>query len=130
MSSIMHNAVYNSRIEGMLTPSSSRLGRLLLILSMLLLATTALAQDWAVGEQQLAAKILAVTSARAINVEVSNRSSLSTASADDVRRGLLTQLAAWGALRQCRAGCGKRASFTFGGSAELCMGSGCSRGHE
>ena len=97
MSSIMHNAVYNSRIEGMLTPSSSRLGRLLLILSMLLLATTALAQDWAVGEQQLAAKILAVTSARAINVEVSNRSSLSTASADDVRRGLLTQLAALGA---------------------------------
>jgi hypothetical protein len=97
MSSIMHNAVYNSRIEGMLTPSSSRLGRLLLILPMLLLATTALAQDWAVGEQQLAAKILAVTSARAITVEVSNRSSLSTASADEVRRGLLTQLAALGA---------------------------------
>jgi hypothetical protein len=98
MSSIMHNAVYNSRIVGMLTPSSSRLGRLLLILPMLLLATTALAQDWAaVGEQQLAAKILATTSARAMNVEVSNRSSLRAPSADDVRRGLLAQLAALGA---------------------------------
>jgi hypothetical protein len=97
MSSITHNAVYNSRIVGMLTPSSSRLGRLVLILPMLLVATTALAQDWAIGEQQLAAKILSATSARAMNVEVSNRSSLSAASADDVRRGLLTQLAALGA---------------------------------
>jgi len=98
----MHNAVYNSRIVGMLTPSSFRLGRLLLILLMLillvpLLAMAALAQDWVAGEQQLAAKILAATSARAINVEVSNRSSLSTASADEVRRGLLSQLAASGA---------------------------------
>jgi hypothetical protein len=97
MSSITHNAVYNSRIVGMLTPSSSRLGRLVLILPMLLVATTALAQDWAIGEQQLAAKILSATSARAMNVEVSNRSSLNAASADDVRRGLLTQLAALGA---------------------------------
>lgn len=97
MSSVTHHAVYNSRIVGMLKPSSSRLGRLLLILPMLLLVTTALAQDWAAGEQQLAAKILAVTSARAMTVEVSNRSSLGTASADDVRRGLLTHLAALGA---------------------------------
>ncbi len=95
---LTHNAVYNSRIEGMLTPSSSRLGRLLLILPILLLATTALAQNWAVRR----------TAARRQNIGGHQRPDdrrsksrtvrrLSTASADDIRRGLLTQLAALGA---------------------------------
>ncbi len=96
MSRAMHNAVYNSRIAGMPTPYSSRLVRSVFLLPILLLAATAWAQNWASAEEELAAKIVAVTGARTISVEVSNRSSLSAAGADDVRRGLLTQLAARG----------------------------------
>src|SRR5713101_2568767 len=95
------NAVYNSRIAGMLTPSSFRRVGFVLILPILLLAATAWGQNWAGAEEQLAAKIVAVTGTRTIAVEVSNRSSfgnpgLGAATADDIRRGLLTQLAARG----------------------------------
>ena len=48
-------------------------------------------------EEQLAARIVAAAGAKTMNVEVVNRSSLSAASADEVRRNLLTQLAALGA---------------------------------
>ena len=85
----------------MLTPTSSWLIRFLLIIVqafflVLLLAATAWAQNWPGAEEQLARKIAAVTGPKTIAVEVSNRSSLSTAGAEDVRRGLLTQLAALG----------------------------------
>lgn len=97
MSGARHNAVYNSRILHMFRPSSSRhVGSLLFVL-VLLPATTAWAQDWTGAEQQLAGKIVAVAGSRPMIVEVSNRSSLGTATADDIRRGLLTQLAAMGA---------------------------------
>src|ERR1700680_4928085 len=97
MSRATDNAVYNLRIAGMFTPSSFRLIRLVLILPILLLAATACGQNWAGAEEQFAAKIVAVTGPRTMTVEVSNRSSLGTTNADDIRRGLLTQLAALGA---------------------------------
>ncbi len=94
MSRAPHNAVYNSPILSM--PSTLRHVRSLLPLLMLLVAAAAWGQNWAGAEEQLAGKIVAVVGAKAMTVEVSNRSSLSAATADDVRRGLLTQLAALG----------------------------------
>ena len=81
----------------MLRPSSSRHVRSLLLVLVLLPAATASGQNLAGAEQQLAGKIVAVAGSKPMIVEVSNRSSLGTATADDVRRGLLTQLAALGA---------------------------------
>jgi hypothetical protein len=100
MSNAADNAVYNSRIAGMPTPSSFRRAGFVLIL-LLLLAATAWGQNWAGAEEQLAVKIVAVTGTRTMAVEVSNRSSFGEADlgpsiADDIRRGLLTQLAARG----------------------------------
>ena len=101
------NAVYNSRIAGMLTPSFFRRSRFVLIFPILLLAATARGQNWTGAEEQLAAKIVAVTGQRTMAVEVSNRASLAqfpsatsdlnAATVDEIRRGLLTQLAASGA---------------------------------
>jgi hypothetical protein len=101
MSSACGNAVYNSRIAGMPTSSFFRRVRLVLILPTLLLAATAWGQDWAAAQERLAAKIVAITGAQPMTVEVSNRASsrspgLAPATADDIRRGLLTQLAARG----------------------------------
>jgi hypothetical protein len=101
MSSACGNAVYNSPIAGMPTSSSFRRVRLVLILPTLLLAATAWGQDWAAAQERLAAKIVAVTGAQTMTVEVSNRASspspgLTPATADHIRRGLLTQLAARG----------------------------------
>jgi hypothetical protein len=78
-------------------PSTLRHVRSLLPVLTLLAAATAWGQNWAGAEEQLAGKIVAVVGSKAMAVEVSNRSSLSAATADDVRRGLLTQLAALGA---------------------------------
>ena len=101
------NAVYNSRIAGMLTPSFFRRSRFALIFPILLLAATARGQNWTGAEEQLAAKIVAVTGQRTMAVEVSNRASLAqfpsatsdlnAATVDEIRRVLLTQLAASGA---------------------------------
>ena len=92
----MQPAAYNSRIPYMLTPSPSRLSSLLFILA-LLIAAPANAQNWAGAEEQLAGKIVAATGAKTVALEVLNRSSLSAATADDIRRNLLTQLAVLGA---------------------------------
>jgi hypothetical protein len=101
MSKATDAAVYNSRTAGMLTPFSFRRFRFVLILRILLpiflLAATAWGQNWAGAEEQLAAKIVAATGPRTMVVEVSNRSSLSGENVDDIRRGLLTQLAVLGA---------------------------------
>jgi hypothetical protein len=93
----MPNAVYNSRIAGMLRLLCSRLVRPLLPVLVMLLRVLAYAQNWAIAEEQLAGKIMSSTGPKTMAVEVSNRSSLATASADEIRRGLLTQLAASGA---------------------------------
>jgi hypothetical protein len=97
MSRETHNAVYNSRIAGMITLLSSRLVRSLPPVLVMLFSVIAYAQNWAGAEEQLAAKIVSSTGRQTMAVEVSNRSSLSAASADEIRRGLLTELAALGA---------------------------------
>ena len=97
MSSAMHNAVYNSRIPGMPTPLSPRSTRSLLLLPAVLLAAMANAQNWIGAEELLAGKIVSAADQKTMAVEVSNRSSLRSATADDIRRGLLTRLAALGA---------------------------------
>jgi hypothetical protein len=94
MSGARQNAVYNSRILRMFRPFSPHHVRSLLLVLVMLPATTAWGQNWAGAEQQLAGKIVAVTGPKPMIVEVSNRSSLGPAIADDIRRGLLTQLAA------------------------------------
>jgi hypothetical protein len=80
----------------MATSFLPRLIHLRLLLPILLLAGAASAQNWAGAEEQLAGKIVSVMGAKVIAVAVSNRSSLSGPVADEIRRGLLTQLAARG----------------------------------
>jgi hypothetical protein len=85
----------------MLTLSCFRRVRPVLVFPILLLfsvpSATAQGQNRASAEVQLAAKIVAVTGARTMMLEVSNRSSLDALSVDDIRRELLTRLAAVGA---------------------------------
>ncbi len=108
----MQCAAYNSRINfrthsrgniraqargaGVHTLPTRFVGCLGLVLT-LLLAPSAGAQDWTAAESQLAAKIASVAGPKNMTVEVLNRSSLSSAAADDIRRNLFTQLAAHGA---------------------------------
>jgi hypothetical protein len=93
----MQRAAYNSRIPYMLAPLPSRsVGSALLALA-LLLAVPAFAQNWAGAEEQLAGKIVSSTGPKTMTLEVLNRSSLSAATTDDIRRNLLTQLAVLGA---------------------------------
>jgi hypothetical protein len=92
----MQSGAYNSRIPNMLRTFSSRLvGSFVLVLA-LLLATQADGQNWAGAEEQLAGKIASATGPKTMAMEVLNRSSLSAATADDIRRNLLTQLAVLG----------------------------------
>jgi hypothetical protein len=91
-----NHAVYNSRIAGMPTSFPSRLIHSLLFVLLLLPAAKAGAQDWADAEAQLAGKIVSATGSKVLSAEVANRSSLDGATADEIRRGLLTQLAALG----------------------------------
>jgi hypothetical protein len=100
MSEAVVNAVDPSRIAGVLV--CRRRSSLAWIVLLVLLAPTAWGQNWVRAETQLAAKILAVTGQGAITVEVSNRSSLGKpglgpAGANEIRRGLATQLANLGA---------------------------------
>jgi len=109
----MQGAAYNSRINfrtdsrgifrvhargpGRHTLFPARfVGWLGLVLTLFLVAP-ADAQDWTAAEAQLAAKIVSAAGPKNMAVEVLNRSSLSSAAADDIRRNLLTQLAALGA---------------------------------
>ncbi len=80
----------------MLTPLPSRFVTSLLLVLALLLAAPAPAQNWAASEEQLAGKIVSATGPKTIALEVLNRSSLSAAKTDDIRRNLLTQLAVMG----------------------------------
>ncbi len=95
----MRCAVYNSpinprinlRIPGMLIPLSSRFFSSLLFV--LLFVVSGNAQNWAGAEGLLAGKIVAATGPKTMALEVLNRSSLSAAATNDIRRNLLTQLA-------------------------------------
>jgi hypothetical protein len=55
------------------------------------------AQKWGGAQAELAAKIVALTGPGTISVELINKSSLSRNEADEIRRGILTELAARGA---------------------------------
>lgn len=83
-----------SNISSMLLPTPSRLVSVALILASF--SVPGKAQNFPGAEGQLAGKIVAAAGAKTMNVEVVNRSSLSTATTDDIRRNLLTQLAALG----------------------------------
>src|SRR5277367_1382231 len=90
------NAVYNARIPYM-RASSSRFPRAACVL-VLMLAHAAMvrASDWRAPEEQLARKIAGVTGPGAVALDVVNRSSLASPDVEEIRRGLLTDLAALG----------------------------------
>jgi hypothetical protein len=67
-----------------------------LSLLLLLQANTALAGDWQAPAGQLAQKIAAITGPAAIAVTVRNRSSLTSAEAEEIRGKLLSELASFG----------------------------------
>src|SRR6478672_2604536 len=97
----MRRAAYNSRIifcaPGMLTPSLLRFFSGILFVLTVLFAVPAETQNWGGAEEQLAGKIVAAAGPKTMALEVLNRSSLSAAMTDDIRRNLLTQLAVRGA---------------------------------
>jgi hypothetical protein len=97
----MHRAAYNSRILGMLTPPASRFVSSAVFILALFFALPGKAQNWAGAEEELAGKIVSAIGQQAavqktVALEVVNRSSLGAAITDDIRRNLLTQLAALG----------------------------------
>ena len=87
---------YNSRISHMkiLRPRILRAACSLLIL--FAGVGSAAAATWTAGIQQMVRKIVAVTGPGAASIEVINRSSLSKNEVEDIRRQMLTQLAAMG----------------------------------
>jgi hypothetical protein len=89
------NPVYNAPNPSMaISVGLSRVA--LLSLLILLRASMALAGDWQAPASQLAQRIAAITGPGAVSVTVVNRSSLGAADADDIRRKLLSELAAFG----------------------------------
>jgi hypothetical protein len=101
-----------SNISSMLLPIPSRLVSVIFILA--LFSAPGNAQNFAGAEEQLAGKIVAAAGAKTMNLEVVNRSSLSAATTDDIRRNLLTQLAALGArfVGAAQASAGVRVSLS------------------
>jgi hypothetical protein len=97
MQSATDNAVYNARIPHMRAPSSRFPRAACLFVLMLMHVSMVLGSDWTAPEQQLARKIAAATGPGAVGLEVVNRSSLSHPEVEEIRRGLMTELAALGA---------------------------------
>jgi hypothetical protein len=87
--------VYNARIQEMPLLRAYSF-RALCFLLLMVPATVVSATDWRGADSQLARKIAAVTGPGAVALEVTNRSSLSQADMDDIRRGLLAELAGLG----------------------------------
>jgi hypothetical protein len=85
--------VYNARIQ---ETSLLRAYSFRAMCFWLLMVPVVSATDWRVPDGQLAHKIAAATGPGAVALEVANRSSLSQADADDIRRGLWTELGALG----------------------------------
>jgi hypothetical protein len=92
------NAVYNSLIAEMRPslPGFSRRSLSCLLVIWFSVVSLSFAADWAAPEQELARKIAAATGPGAVAVDVVNRSSLSKKDADEISRGLRTQLEALG----------------------------------
>jgi hypothetical protein len=101
MRNLNHNPVYNSPVPDMWKPASPSLRSACLAIFLVGFLTlcfdNAPAADWASPEHQLAQKILAASGPGAIYLEVTNRSSLGSKDAEEITRGLNTQLAALGA---------------------------------
>jgi hypothetical protein len=94
MPSITRNSVYNPPKQVMRV--SVGVKRATCLLWLFLHAGVAFAADWQVPAGQLAQRIAGITGPGAVAVTVVNHSSLTTAEADDVRRKLLSELAAYG----------------------------------
>jgi hypothetical protein len=86
--------VYNARIQENRLARANFLRALCCLL--LMLPGVLSATDWRTPNAQLAQKIAAATGPGAAAVEVVNRSSLTAAESDDIRRGLLVELAGLG----------------------------------
>ncbi|MGA8491570.1 MAG: hypothetical protein WB711_14180 [Terriglobales bacterium] len=96
MPSANDNAVYNARILHM-SGSPSRIRRVACFFALALLhVPIILAADWRAPEEQLARKIAAATGPGAVTLEVANKSSLSRPEADEIRRGITSELDALG----------------------------------
>jgi hypothetical protein len=96
MPSASDNAVYNARIPHM-RASSSRLPRAACIFFLMLIhAPMIRASDWRAPEQQLARKVAGATGPGAVALELVNRSSLGHAAVEEIRRGLVSELATLG----------------------------------
>jgi hypothetical protein len=85
-------AVYNSRIHEMLPSSRLRW----LCCALLVICQMAFAADWRTPETQLAEKIAAATGPGVIALEINNRSSISSADVDVIRRALISDLTSAG----------------------------------
>jgi hypothetical protein len=88
------NPIYNSCIRAI--PISAGRSRTACLFWLLLYSSLALAADWQKPSEQLARRIAAVTGPGAIAVNVTNRSSLSSAQVEEIHRKLLTELASFG----------------------------------
>ncbi len=89
------NPVYNARNQEMPLLRAYSFQALCFLL-LIVPAAAVSATDWRASDTQLARKIVAATGPGAVALEVTNRSSLSSTETDDIRRGLLTELAALG----------------------------------
>lgn len=89
----MHTAIYNSRNLQMTSPSSPVRWSLCLFL---LLSRLSLASDWRQPVSELVPKIVAVTGPGVVALEVNNRSSISSADVEEIRRVIVSSLSAAG----------------------------------
>jgi hypothetical protein len=87
--------VYNARIQEIRLLRAYSL-RAVCFWLLIVHAAVVSATDWRTPERELARKIAAATGPGAVAMEVTNRSSLSQADVDDIRRGLWMELAALG----------------------------------
>jgi hypothetical protein len=90
------NAVYNARILHMVA-SSSLLRRAACCFALIVMCVgISMASDWRTPEEQLARRIAAATGPGAVALDVANKSSISRAEAEEIRRGLTSELATLG----------------------------------
>lgn len=90
-----HNPIYNANIPEMRICIGVRRATSWLTF-VLLFATLAFAGDWQAPSSEMAQRIAGITGPGAVSVTVSNHSSLTSAEVDEVRRRLLSELAAFG----------------------------------
>jgi len=94
MAGITCNSVYNPRNQVMRV--SVGVNRAICLLWIFLEAGVAFAADWQAPTSQLAQRIAGITGPGTVTVTLANRSSVSPADVEDVRRKLFSELAAYG----------------------------------